>query len=150
MMNDNKITIEQTVDILIEGARKTSNTLMLETAKLIKAALINNQHSEKPVSELDVLHKMVKEREKAMDIYEKAGRKDLALYIYRTYIGIEDDSIDEIIEGIQDNIENYIEELIKEASPYNYSNGDIDAEDITELVTEDEFLEKFKKWYLSD
>lgn len=61
MMNDNKITIEQTVDILIEGARKTSNTLMLETAKLIKAALINNQHSEKPVSELDVLHKMVKE-----------------------------------------------------------------------------------------
>ena len=75
MMNDNKITIEQTVDILIEGARKTSNTLMLETAKLIKAALINNQHSEK----LDVLHKMVKEREKAMAIYEKAGRKDLAL-----------------------------------------------------------------------
>ena len=52
---------------------------MLETAKLIKAALINNQHSEKPVSELDVLHKMVKEREKAMAIYEKAGRKDLAL-----------------------------------------------------------------------
>lgn len=31
------------------------------------------------------------------------------LYIYRTYIGSEDDSIDEIIEGIQDNIENYIE-----------------------------------------
>lgn len=78
MMKENKITIEQTVDVLIEGARKTSNTFMLETAKLIKAALIN-QHSEKPVSELDVLHKMVKEREKAMAIYEKAGRKDLAL-----------------------------------------------------------------------
>lgn len=69
------------------------------------------------------------------------------LYVYRTYIGTEDDSIDEIIEGIQDNIENYIEELIKEASPYDYSNGDIDAEDITDLVTGDEFLEKFKKWY---
>ena len=40
------------------------------------------------------------------------------LYIYRTYIGDENDNID--------------------------------AEDITELVTEDEFLEKFKKWYLSD
>ena len=26
------------------------------------------------------------------------------LYIYRTYIGTENDSIDEIIEGIQDNI----------------------------------------------
>lgn len=71
-----------------------------------------------------------------------------ALYsVYIDYIGNEDDSIDEIIEGIQDNIENYIEELIKEASPYDYSNGDIDAEDITDLVTEDEFLEKFKKWY---
>lgn len=36
-------------------------------------------------------------------------------YIYCTYIGTEDDSIDEIIEGIQDNIENYIEELIKDS-----------------------------------
>lgn len=68
-----------------------------------------------------------------------------SVYIY--YIGYENDSIDEIIEGIQDNIENYIEELIKYASPYDYSNGDIDAEDITELVTKDEFLEKFKEWY---
>lgn len=51
------------------------------------------------------------------------------LYIYRTYIGSEDDSIDEIIEGIQDNI---------------------DAEDITELVTGDKFLEKFKEWYLNE
>lgn len=79
MTNDNKVTIEQTVDILIEGARKTSNTFMLETAKLIKAALINNKHSEKPVSELEVLQKMAKEREKAIAIYDKAGRDDLAL-----------------------------------------------------------------------
>ena len=69
------------------------------------------------------------------------------LYSALLYIGTEDDSIDEIIDGIQDYIENYIEELIKEASPYDYSNGDIDAEDITELVTEDKFLEKFKEWY---
>lgn len=69
------------------------------------------------------------------------------LYVYRTYIGTEDDSIDEIIEGIQDNIENYIEELIKYASPYEYSVGDIDSEDITDLVIKDKFLEKFKKWY---
>ena len=79
MMNDNKITIEQTVDVLIEDARKTSNTFILETAKLIKAALINNKHSENPVSELEVLQKMAKEREKAIAIYEKAGRDDLAL-----------------------------------------------------------------------
>lgn len=74
-----------------------------------------------------------------------------ALYsVYIYYIGNEDDSIDKIIEGIQDNIENYIEELIKEASPYDYSNGDIDTEDITELVTKDKFLEKFKEWYLNE
>ena len=28
--------------------------------------------------------------------------------------------------------------------------GKFDGGDITELVTKDEFLEKFKKWYLSD
>lgn len=71
-----------------------------------------------------------------------------ALYdVYVNYIGDVNDSIDEIIEGIQDNIENYIEELIEYASPYNYSNGDIDTEDITELVTKDGFLKKFKEWY---
>jgi hypothetical protein len=71
-----------------------------------------------------------------------------ALYdVYVNYIGDVNDSIDEIIEGIQDNIENYIEELIEYASPYDYSNGDIDTEDITELVTKDGFLKKFKEWY---
>lgn len=29
------------------------------------------------------------------------------LYVYRTYIGAEDDSIDEIIDGIRDYIEDY-------------------------------------------
>lgn len=80
---------------------------------------------------------------------EEGALYSALLYVYRTYIGTEDDSIDEIIDGIQDYIENYIEELIKEASPYDHSNGDIDAEDITELVTKDEFLEKFKEWYKS-
>lgn len=71
-----------------------------------------------------------------------------ALYdVYVNYIGDEVDNIDEIIEGIQDNIENYIEELIKYASPYDCSVGNIDTENITELVTKDEFLEKFKEWY---
>lgn len=75
---------------------------------------------------------------------------DALYYVYIYYIGNENDSIDEIIEGIQDNIGNYIEELIRKASPYDYSNGDIDSENITELVTKDEFLEKFKKWYLGE
>ena len=51
----------------------------MSNIKLIKAALINNKHSEKPVSELEVLQKMAKEREKAIAIYDKAGRDDLAL-----------------------------------------------------------------------
>ena len=69
------------------------------------------------------------------------------LYVYRTYIGDEDDDIDEIIDGILNYIEDYIEKLIKYVSPYEYSVGDINSEDITDLVTGDEFLEKFKKWY---
>lgn len=110
MMKENKKTIEQTVDVLIEGARKTSNIFMLETAKLIKAALINNQHSEKPVSELDVLHKMVKEREKAMAIYEKAGRNDLARIESK-----ELDCIKEMmpVEPSEQEIEELITELMK-------------------------------------
>ena len=71
-------------------------------------------------------------------------------YVYTTYIGDEDDSIDEIIEGIQDNREDYIEELINYATPYDRPVDNIDSENITELVTEDEFLEKFKEWYLNE
>ena len=110
MMKENKKTIEQTVDVLIEGARKTSNIFMLKTAKLIKAALINNKHSEKPVSELDVLQKMIKEREKAMAIYEKAGRNDLARIESK-----ELDCIKEIMpkEPSEQEIEELITELMK-------------------------------------
>ena len=42
------------------------------------------------------------------------------LYVYRTYIGTEDDDIDEIIDGILNYIEDYIEEIIKYATPYEY------------------------------
>ena len=74
-----------------------------------------------------------------------------ALYdVYINYIGNKNDDIDKIIENIQDYIEDYIEELIKYAAPYNCFVGDIDSEDITDLVTKDEFLEKFKEWYLND
>ena len=74
-----------------------------------------------------------------------------ALYdVYINYIGNKNDDIDKIIENIQDYIEDYIEELIKYAAPYDCVVGDIDSENITDLVTEDEFLEKFKKWYLSE
>ena len=74
-----------------------------------------------------------------------------ALYdVYINYIGNKNDDIDKIIENIKDYIEDYIEELIKYTSPYEYSVGDIDSEDITDLVTEDKFLEKFKEWYLND
>lgn len=78
MMKENKTELEQNIDKIIENSRKISNIFTLETARLIKAALINNKHSEKPVPELEVLQKMVKEREKAIVIYTNAGRNDLA------------------------------------------------------------------------
>ena len=83
-------------------------------------------------------------RQVFVEDYELYNALD-SVYLY--YIGNENDSIDKIIDGIRDNIEDYIEELIKYAAPYNGCVGDIDTENITDLVTGDEFLEKFKKWY---
>ena len=79
MMKEVKTELEQNIDKIIEESRKVSDTFTLETAKLIKTALINNKHSEKPISEIEVLRKMAKEREKAITIYKKANRDDLAL-----------------------------------------------------------------------
>ena len=79
MMKESKTELEQKIDTAIELFRKDFNITFLEIAKLIKAAILNNKHSENPVSELEVLQKMAKEREKAISIYEKAGRDDLAL-----------------------------------------------------------------------
>ena len=79
MMKENKTELEQKIDTAIELFRKDSNITFLEIAKLVKAAILNNKHSENPVPELEVLQKMAKEREKAIAIYDKAGRDDLAL-----------------------------------------------------------------------
>ena len=106
MMKENKTELEQDID-KIENSRKISNIFTLETARLIKAALINNKHSEKPVSELEVLQKMAKEREKAIVIYTNAGRNDLAR--------IESKELDCIKEMIpKEPSEQEIEELIAE------------------------------------
>ena len=83
MMNDNKTEVEnrteleQNIDEIIEKARKTSNTFILETAKLIKSELSRNKYSEKPLSELEVLQQMAKTRTKTIAIYDKARRYDL-------------------------------------------------------------------------
>ena len=83
MMNDNKTEVEnrteleQNIDKIIEKARKTSNTFIVETAKLMKSELSRNKYSEKPLSELEVLQQMAKTRTKTIAIYDKAGRYDL-------------------------------------------------------------------------
>lgn len=69
------------------------------------------------------------------------------LHIYKTHSGSDSTDTDEIIDWFLDNIEDWIEELIKEASPYNYSTGEIDSESITDLVTDDDFLVGFVDWY---
>ena len=79
MMKEVKTKLEQNIDKIIEESRKVSDTFTLETAKLIKTALINNKHSEKPISEIEVIRKMAKEREKAIAIYKKANGDDLDL-----------------------------------------------------------------------
>ena len=43
---DNRTELEQNIDEIIEKARKTSNTFILNTAKLIKSELSRNKYSE--------------------------------------------------------------------------------------------------------
>ena len=74
---DNRTELEQNIDEIIEKSRKTSNTFILDTAKLIKSELSRNKYSEKPISELEVLQQMAKTRTKTIAIYDKAGRIDL-------------------------------------------------------------------------
>ena len=107
MMKESKTELEQNIDEIIESSRKISNIFTLETARLIKAALVNNKHSEKPVSELEVLQKMAKEREKSIVLYTNAGRQDLAR--------LESKELDCIKEMIpKEPSEKEIEELIAE------------------------------------
>lgn len=108
---ENRTELEQNIDKIIENSRKISNIFTLETARLIKAELINNKHSEKPVSELEVLQKMAKEREKAIVLYTNAGRNDLAR--------IESKELDCIKEMMpKEPSEQEIEELIAELMEY--------------------------------
>lgn len=107
MMKESKTELEQNIDKIIENSRKISNIFTLETARLIKAELINNKYSEKPASELEVLQKMAKEREKAIVLYTNAGRNDLAR--------IESKELDCIKEMMpKEPSEQEIEELIAE------------------------------------
>lgn len=105
MMKESKTELEQNIDKIIESSRKISNIFTLETARLIKAALVNNKHSEKPVSELEVLQKMAKEREKSIVLYTNAGRNDLAR--------LESKELDCIKEPSEKEIEELIAELME-------------------------------------
>lgn len=61
----------------IAEAIKSGNTKELSVYRLIKAEFIKNEHAKKPITETEVLQRMVKEREKAIDIYKTTDRKDL-------------------------------------------------------------------------
>lgn len=61
----------------IAEAIKNGNAKELAIYRLIKAEFIKNKHAKKPVKEIEVLQRMAKEREKAIDIYKTTDRKDL-------------------------------------------------------------------------
>lgn len=78
MKDDNRTELEKRIDNEIISFRKNGNTTLLNTAQLVKAALLNNSHSDKKVAEIEVLQRMIKEREKSVEAYVKANRNDLA------------------------------------------------------------------------
>ena len=61
----------------IAEAIKNGNTKELAVYRLIKAEFIKNEHAKKPVTEIEILQRMAKEREKAINIYKTTDRKDL-------------------------------------------------------------------------
>lgn len=61
----------------ITEAIKSGNTKDLVVYRLIQAELIKNNHSKKPVAEVEVMRKMAKEREKTIEIYSHTDRHDL-------------------------------------------------------------------------
>ena len=125
MMKENKTELEQKIDTAIELFRKDSNITFLEIAKLVKAAILNNKHSENPVPELEVLQKMAKEREKAIAIYEKAGRDDLALKETRE-LGYIQGMMPK--EPSEQEIEKFITELMEETTLTIKDTKDVIAE----------------------
>lgn len=69
--------MKEQINELINKARKeNSSSLLIYT--LIKSELVNNEHSKHPLSDIDVLRKMIKEREKAETSYLENDRRDLA------------------------------------------------------------------------
>lgn len=69
--------MKEQINKLINKARKeNSPSLLIYT--LIKSELVNNEHSKYPLSDIEVLRKMIKEREKAETSYLENDRKDLA------------------------------------------------------------------------
>lgn len=69
--------MKEQINKLINKARKeNSPSLLIYT--LIKSELVNNEHSKYPLSDIDVLRRMIKEREKAETSYLENDRKDLA------------------------------------------------------------------------
>ena len=125
MMKETKTELEQKIETAIELFRKDSNITFLEIAKLVKAAILNNKHSENPVSELEVLQKMAKEREKAIAIYDKAGRDDLAIKETRE-LGYIRGMIPK--EPSEQEIEKFITELMEETTLTIKDTKDVIAE----------------------
>ena len=121
MMKEIKTELEQSIDKIIEKARKTSNTFILDTAKLIKSELSRNKYSENPISELEVLQQMAKTRTKTIAIYDKAGRYDL-----RDKDAKELDLIQEFIpkEPSEQEIEELIAELMEAITLTEWANGE--------------------------
>ena len=83
---ENRTELEQNIDEIIEKARKTSNTFILETAKLIKSELSRNKYSEKPLSELEVLQQMAKTRAKTIAIYDLRDKDAKELGLIQEFI----------------------------------------------------------------
>lgn len=56
------------------------------------------------------------------------------------------DYVETVVDWLNDNLKNYLEEFIDKIDPYRTINGDIGDENITALLDNEEFMDKFEEW----
>lgn len=80
---------------------------------------------------------------------DKEGVFQALVNLYNDYAPEFDESYDyveTVVEWLNDNLESYIEEFIKELDPLRDINGDIDNETITDLLDNEGFMNEFEEW----
>lgn len=82
------------------------------------------------------------------ELYDESDIFEALLQTYEEYSeNSRLNDIDDIIEWLQENLDNYLEDFLHNVDFMLDINGDIDIENITGYLKDKKFIESFKKYY---